>query len=199
MLLPFAGFCQENPPSPLAKYSAEWNSTKYAACNTAARASYMSKEEKETIYILNLARANPKLFCKTVVKSYCASSDIDLSSEHYYKSLVKELNGMKPLHILTVDSTCWASAACHAETAGKKGYTGHQRQSEKCQRLKRYNGECCSYGTPDPVGIIVTLLVDEGVESLGHRDILLGEYRKIGVAKRPHTGYGSNTVLDLAY
>eukprot|EP01030_Chromulinospumella_sphaerica_P019949 gene19949-biopygen17680 len=115
-----------NAPSPLAAYSSEWNADKYKACNTAANARYMSDEERTTIYILNLARTNPKLFCETVVKPYCKKAGIDMGSEHYFKSLVK-----------------------------------------------RYNGECCSYGVSGPVGVIVDLLVDEGVENLGHREILL--------------------------
>lgn len=185
--------------SPLANYSAAWNAAKYKACNTAGNARYMSEEERVTIYVLNLARTNPKLFCETVVKPYCEEAGIDMNSEHYYKSLVREMNKMAALSILQPDSACWASAACHAEAAGKSGYTGHERKSSKCQRLKRYNGECCSYGTNGAVGVVVTLLVDEGVENLGHREILLTEYRKIGVATRPHSGYRTNTVLDLMY
>lgn len=183
----------------MARYSDEWNAARYAACNTAAQAKYMTEEERNIIYILNLARMNPKLFCETVVKPYCEEAGIDMSSEHYYKSLVRQMKKMAPLGLLQPDNACWASAACHAETAGKKGYTGHERQTSKCRQVKRYNGECCSYGIASPVGIIVDLLVDEGVESLGHREILLTEYKKIGVAKRLHSSYRVNTVLDLVY
>lgn len=188
-----------NVSSPLARYSSEWNADKYKACNTAANARYMSEEERTTIYVLNLARTNPKLFCETVVKPYCEEAGIEMNSEHYYKSLVRQLNKMEPLGLLQPDNICWTSAACHAETAGKNGYTGHERQTSKCNQVKRYNGECCSYGVVSPVGVIVDLLVDEGVESLGHREILLTEYKKIGVATRPHSSYRTNTVLDLVF
>ena len=202
MLLLFGSFSEivrAQNRVPLAEYSTEWNAAKYAACNTAAQAKYMTEEERTIIYILNLARTNPKLFCETVVKPYCEEADIDMSSEHYYKSLVRQMNKMEPLGLLQPDHACWASAACHAETSGKKGYTGHQRQTSKCQQVKRYNGECCSYGVSGAVGVIVDLLVDEGVENLGHREILLGGYKKAGVATRPHNSYRTNTVIDVVY
>jgi len=198
-IVPLQVFAQAKATSPLAQYSTEWNAAKYKACNTAARARYMTDEEKTVIYVLNLARTYPKLFCETVVNPYCASSDINVNSEHYYKSLVRQMNSMEPLGILQPNQDCFASASCHAETAGRSGYVGHDRQSEKCRKVKRYNGECCSYGTSDPVGIVVTLLVDEDVESLGHREILLGKYTKIGVAKRAHAEYRTNTVMDLLF
>jgi uncharacterized protein YkwD len=199
LLSPYFAFCQKSSTSPLSKYSEEWNAPKYTTCNTAAQAKYMTEEERTTIYVLNLARMNPKLFCQTVVRPYAEEAGIDMSSEHYYKSLMRQMNKMEPLGLLQPDNACWASAACHAEAMGATGKTGHERKSSKCKQVKHYNGECCSYGVNGAVGVIVDLLVDEGVESLGHREILLTEYKKIGVATRPHSSYRTNTVLDLSF
>ncbi|MBX2905599.1 MAG: hypothetical protein KF744_06140 [Taibaiella sp.] len=199
LLMPFIGLSQKSASSPLAKYSSEWNAAKYAVCTTAAQAKYMTEDERTTIYVLNLARMNPKLFCKSVVTPYCEQAGIDMSSEHFYLSLVKRLNEMEPLGLLQPDKACWVSAACYAEIAGNAGRTGHERKNTECEQVKRYNGECCSYGVHGAAAIIVDLLVDEGVQSLGHREILLTEYRKIGVATRPHKKYGTNTVLDLVF
>lgn len=183
--------------NPLASYSEEWNAPKYNSCNTAAAAKYMSAEERTLIWVLNMARTNPSLFCKTVVAPYSKANGIDMESEQYYLSLMKQMRYMEPLGILQPDKSCFASAQCHAVSAGNKGYTGHNRQSVECRKLQKYNGECCSYGVHDAIGVVVTLLVDEDVPSLGHRNILLGAYTQIGVATRPHKGYGTNTVLDL--
>ena len=60
-----------------------------------------------------------------------------------------------------------------------------------------YGGECCQYGTDNALGVVMQLLIDEGIESLGHRKILMGDYTLIGVAMRPHIAYRVNTVLDL--
>lgn len=190
-------WAQSASQNPLAAYSSEWAEKKYDQCNTAARETYLSASERELIWVLNMARANPKLFCRTVVAPFAKENGIDMESEVYYLSLMREMNKMEPLGILSPDKASATSAACHAESSGKSGYTGHDRQNATCNKLKKFNGECCSYGETEPVGVIVTLLVDEDVPSLGHRYILLGAYAKIGVAIRPHKIYRTNAVLDL--
>jgi uncharacterized protein YkwD len=59
-------------------------------------------------------------------------------------------------------------------------------------------GECCYYGVEDAFDIIVDLLIDQGVSSLGHRKICLSpSYTELGVSIQPHKTYSSNTVLDF--
>jgi len=183
--------------NPLIAYSTEWDAPEYAACNTAAKATYMSAQERELIWVLNMARLNPPLFARTVVKPYSAENGIDMESQQYYRSLMRDLMKMEPLTSLIPDRTAYNSARCHAETSGKAGYDGHKRQTSQCEQVKKFHGECCSYGVETPVGVVVTLLVDEDVPSLGHRKICLGAYGKIGVAIRPHKGYRTNAVMDF--
>jgi hypothetical protein len=183
--------------NPLASYSEQWNAATYNSCNTAAKASYLTAEEKELIWILNMARANPEQFAMTVVKPYSERHGIDMDSKQYYKTLMKQMLSIAPLSILQPDKTAFISAECHAVSGGKSGYVGHSRQSAQCKKVQKYNGECCSYGVHEPVGIIVTLLVDEDVPSLGHRMICLGDYTKVATAIRPHKGYDINAVLDF--
>lgn len=184
--------------SPLAKYSAEWNGPKYSACNTAANTTYLSAREKEIIYVLNLARMDPKLFCKTVLP-YASeiSSFIDTANTVYYKTLVKEMLEMAPLKLLKPDEKCYASAQCHAASTGKTGYVGHDRKTPECRNKQYYSGECCQYGVSDPLGIILNLLVDENVQSLGHRRICLGSYEVLAPSCQPHKAYGTVAVLDF--
>jgi uncharacterized protein YkwD len=184
--------------SPLAAYSAEWNDPRYKVCNTAEKATYMTPDERKMIYILNLARMNPRLFCKSVVSAAGRISEfIDTNSSQYYGTLVTTLNNMEPLPILAPDELCVVSARCHAQSAGKLGYVGHDRKNATCRKNKHFMGECCSYGSSDPLEIILILLDDNGVESLGHRTICLGAYEKIGVAIEPHKSYTHNAVLDF--
>ena len=187
--------------SPLAVYSREWNKPEYARCNTAENVNYMSAAEKNMIYVLNLVRANPKLFVNTVLLKYPGRSGQDhlLNDSFYFQSLVKTLLVLKPLSILQPDKECYSSAHCHALLSGISGYVGHERQNIDCERITYFNGECCDYGHNDPVDIILSLLIDEGVESLGHRSICLGEYEKLGVSVQPHKVYGYNAVLDLHF
>jgi uncharacterized protein YkwD len=198
LLAPICGYCKHGDTSPLAAYSARWNDPKYRVCNTAEKVGYMTEKEKELIYVLNLARMNPKLFCETVLpRAHDISSFIDTSNEVYYKTLVATMRQMTPLNILQPDSLCMVSARCHATTSGKVGYVGHERRNEKCRKNKHYYGECCNYGSDEPLEILLLLLEDHGVPSLGHRKICLGTYNMIGVAIAPHTTYEHNAVMDF--
>lgn len=180
-------------PSPLAEYSTAWNDAKYLKCNTAATANYMTSVEKEVIYILNLLRTNPSLFATTVISKY------PTNQTSYYKSLLATMQKLKPLNLLYPDSLCFAGAQCHAINSGKEGYVGHTRSKEECNKKWYYNGECCDYGHNKPLDIIMSLLIDEGITSLGHRKICLDSYNKIGVSLQPHKVYRFTTVIDFHY
>jgi hypothetical protein len=189
--------------SPLSAFSSAWNAPQYKTCNTAAKANYMSVKEKEIIYILNMARMNPKLFAATVVKKYPEYPDYMqhgyLVNTEYYTSLLDTMSKMKPMNMLYPDSLCFVSAQCHAYYSGLTGYTGHQRDNDTCKKVKYFYGECCDYGPTEPLDIVMHLLIDEDVPSLGHRYICFGMYRKIGVSMQPHKAYGINTVMDFYY
>ena len=69
-------FCEPVPArvpdtlSPLSVFSTEWDKPEYRVCNTAADASFLSEPEKQIIYVLNLARANPPLFTKKIGRAH---------------------------------------------------------------------------------------------------------------------------------
>lgn len=179
--------------SPLAGYSTDWNDARYLTCNTAVNANYMTKVEKEIIYILNLARINPELFANTVIKKYPAPHSA------YYSSLLKTMLTLKPVKLLYPDSLCFAGALCHAINSGVEGYVGHTRSMEECRKKWYFSGECCDYGHNKPIDIIMSLLIDEDVSSLGHRKICLSDYKKIGVSLQFHKTYRYTAVLDFHY
>lgn len=187
--------------SPLAKYAAEWNMPIYAECNTAANEKYLQPKEKEIIYILNLVRVYPKLFANTVLTKYPKMSDkLELLNDTYYfKSLLETLRKLEAKPLLFADKKCYTSAFCHAKSSGKRGYTGHDRLTNECEKKSYFNGECCDYGNDDPLDIVLSLLIDTNVPSLGHRNILLSSYEKIGVSFQPHKKYEFSAVIDLHY
>lgn len=186
--------------SPLANYSSEWNKPVYSKCNTADKAIYMNKTEREVIYILNLIRSYPAQFAKDVLQSYPDKTDRGwISDNTYFESLMDTLLKMKPVNVLIPDKTCYTSAECHATTSGSVGYVGHERQSKDCEKKKDFNAECCDYGHNNALDIVLALLIDEGVPSLGHRWACLGYYKKIGISIKPHKGYRYNSVLDFSF
>ena len=196
--LGFAASAQKKVTSPLSAYSRKWDDAKYLACNTAKNSSYMSDSEKKIIYILNLARMNPKLFAETVVLTFHPDAGKNESGEpRYVSSLIAMLDTVRPLNLLKPDQDCYKSAYMHASTSGKLGYTGHERQTTAATKAQRFRGECCSYGHGSPIQIVMQLLVDQDVPSLGHRMICLGSYTTIGVSLEPHKSWSYNCVLDF--
>ncbi len=187
--------------SPLASYSEIWNDVKYSTCNTAANANYMTGAEKEVIYILNLLRTYPALFAKTVLSKYpeVSGQGYLATDSFYYISLITALQKQQPLNILYPDNNCFISAKCHAYNSGITNYVGHERKAKDCREKKYYYGECCDYGHKEPLDIVLSLLIDEGIPSLGHRMVCLTNFTKIGVSIQPHVRYGVNAVLDFYY
>ena len=159
----------------------------------------MSSEEKLVLYVLNLARINPSLFMETVIKSYPGySGNNNLTKSRFFKSLIADMGKLKPLPLLVPDEKCFKSADCHAQSAGRLSYVGHVRQTNDCKKTESYRAECCSYGFSKAVDIIVTLLIDEEVPSLAHRNIMFTPYKRAAVSIQPHKKYQTNTVIDFA-
>lgn len=163
-----------------------WKTEQLQKANTAVNVTSLSKQEKEIILYVNLARLYPKDF----VKNELSNS----SPGKYEASLIKTLKSMKPLNPLAFDETLYEFAKCYSKEMGDKGAVGHKRK--KCK-----NGnfaECCSYGMSTGREVVLQLLIDDDVPSLGHRKICLAEhYSKIGVSVYPHKVYGICAVLDI--
>lgn len=198
-LFPLTGFAQTST-NPLSAWSAEWDQPRFASCNTAAGIPYYTAKEQELIRVLNMARLDPALFLNTVVKVYPERASKGwLVNVWEYNNLKTELGKQKPLGILQPDSLCHVSALCHAEESGKRGYVGHDRFSKACEQKEHFNAECCDYGFTEAVDIVMHLLIDQDVPSLGHRHALLGNYTKLGVSIQPHQAYTHTAVLDFYY
>jgi len=184
--------------TPLSKFSKEWSHPKYVGCNTAKYSSFLTQKEKQVIFILNLARTNPLHFLNSVVKRYPEiSGKPNMVNSSYYKSLLVFLQTQSQLPILQPENILFESARCHAINSGKIGYEGHDRQSENCKKVEKFLGECCFYGADDPFKIVMELMIDEDVPSLGHREIFFTPYTQIGVSIQPHVRYRWNSVLDF--
>ena len=113
--------------------------------------------------------------------------------------MIDTLLSLQPKGMLYPNEDCYNSARCHAYSSGRTGYVGHQRKSKECKEKKHYFGECCDYGNSDALQIVLSLLIDEGVPSLGHRYLCLNTYTQVGVSIQPHKKYGTNTVIDFYY
>lgn len=159
--------------------------------NSGKNIAWMSDNEKATLYYLNMARMDPKGFCKKYI-----TPKLKLDPDNtYISSCIVYMNSIEPLGALVPEKKLFESAKCHASTTGKIGYVGHERKDKNCKSY--FWGECISYGVSSGLNIVIQLLVDDGVPSLGHRYICLGTYTEIGISQENHTAYGVNTVLDF--
>lgn len=184
--------------NPLIAYSFKWNDKKYNDLNTTYLCKFLTPKEKEIIWILNMIRFNPNLVAESLLENTDSKYYVKQSSRnHYYTSLLNTLKKLKPnTNPLQPDSLAFISAKCHAITSGKTGYVGHDRKRNECK--KDFFGECCDYGNKDPLDILMSLLLDYDVPSLGHRDICLSaDYSLIGTSIQPHKIYEYNAVLDF--
>ena len=158
----------------------------------------ISNLEKQIIYYTNLARLNPKLFAQTYVQKYIDENEI---VNNYAKSLIRDLNKVKKLDVLTYSEDLYYCAKAHAESNGKKGLEGHQNYNARFKKYASqyaYSGENCDYGNDDALDVVMSLLIDEDVPGTGHRFNMLNKsYKFIGVAYAPHKKLIHNVVIDF--
>lgn len=184
------GLTIEDPDPDPAWSRSMWNSNTNRDTACANKTTWLTANEKKIYYHLNQARLDPKGFCTRHILPQLKED----SGNIYLLTLVDYMMHMQPRNALKPEKKLFESAKCHAISSGKEGYTGHTRL-KGC--TGNFFGECCSYGVYDPLGVVLQLLIDEGVSSLGHRYICLGWYEECGISIQPHTGYGTNVVLDF--
>lgn len=161
----------------------------------------MDSTERGLLFYTNLVRINPRLFCATYLQKYIDVNNLDRKN-YYVSSLIKELNKLKPIKALDFDKSLYDMAKVHAISMGVKGKIGHDEFDKRIKKFLNNKfamiGENCEYGSSDPLEILMCLLIDEGVASLGHRKNLLNpEFNYVGISFKPHKTYGVNCVMDF--
>ncbi len=158
--------------------------------------SNLTQEEKNIIKYLNLCRMYPQEFLKLEVLDSInrKQNKHDLKNTEYRRSLIVHLQRMKPMKPLVYDSLLSEDAKCFANEIGKEGRRGHHRNI--CPPKK--SAECISYARNSGIEVLLQLLIDNNVKSLGHRNICLDStYSYIGCAITPHLKYKTCSVLEL--
>jgi hypothetical protein len=68
----------------------KWKVDDIEACNTAKNANYLTEEEKNAIWLINLARFDGALFAQTFFREYLEKDDLEHTI--YVRTLYKDLN-----------------------------------------------------------------------------------------------------------
>ncbi len=182
-----------------------WTSAEKTKANTAKNESYLMQDEKDIIYLMNLARIDGRKFAKTYLDDYVADNGLKKTNK-YIQSLYKDLKNVSDGGVLYSSENLYKSAKFHAKDMGETGQVGHSSSdgTSTFKRIKRYAtggsmAENCSYGYQKALDIVMQLLIDENVSSLGHRkNILSNSYRAVGVSIEPHQTYRFNCVQDFS-
>ena len=188
---------QQSTDSDISKY---FTQSQINAATTFSSADYLTDEEKNVIFYCNLARLDGKAFVEAFL------SDLKTSQDSYEKSLIDTLVTVKDFPMLVPNKKLSEAAAYHANDIGKAGVVQHESTdgTKTFDRIRQYYqggymAENISCGYSDALSIVRQLLIDKGVESLGHRKNILGiNYNRIGVAIREHATYRHCCVQDFS-
>lgn len=169
-----------------------WTQEELRSANTTKEArTYMHSSERDIITVLNLARMYPKRFVE--LELTIEKEDYDYE---YKRSLINHMLSMEPIHAVKPNQSMYQLARCWAKESGELGLIGHDR----IQCDDGFWAECCSYGKDNALGIILQLLIDYNVPSLGHRIICLSDrYTTVGATIDNHSVYGYISVLDFGF
>lgn len=189
-----AGFCQSYPG-----FSAE----AVKKLNTAEDTEYLDENEKEVILYINLVRNNGSLFWDSIVAPYIKENE--LFESRYTRSLKADLAKTKNLPPLFPELELYNCAKMHAIASGKAGVVGHdasagsfEKRGSSLKSILENFSENCDYGSNMAVDIIINLLIDEDIPSLGHRkNILQPNIDVIGVSIQKHKTYEYTCVQDF--
>lgn len=175
--------------------SNRWGTVEIAEANTGKNVTYLNEVEKETLLYLNLARLYPRKYAQIEVPRDMLFSRSEKAKWLLYrKSLLKTLNSMHPLQALQPDSLMTVNAKCFAKESSELGTVGHKR----IQCTKENWEECCAYGSATGRQIVLSLLIDYNVPSLGHRYACLSEINtKAGLGFDNHPRYRYCLVLVM--
>jgi len=179
-------------------YAQAWTQDQLSKANTAADIEYLSQVEKDVILYINLARLYPKQFARQEVNNYYGPKKYGgyLKDSPYRASLLKKLLTMQALKALRFDEKMYKSAKCFAIESGEAGKTGHKRTTCPEENV----AECCSYGMSTGKDVVLQLLIDHGVPSLGHRKICLDpSYTKVGAGEYAHKAHETCTVVNMIW
>ena len=183
--------------------------------DTARDVDYMDDIEKDVVLEMNMARSNPKKYSELYIEPRVKKFNGKLYNGNLQTNegvtvvneCIKFMNNQKALPVLLPSKGLTLAAKDHASTQSLTDKTGHTGTdgSDPFKRMKRYGsyktaGENISYGSKSAREIVVTLLIDDGVKSRGHRkNIMNKDFSTTGIGfASKHKLYGCECVLDYA-
>lgn len=186
--------------------------------DTARDVNYLTENEKEIILEMNMLRYNPAMYAQQHMQwmeAFYSGKILKIPGKTPYQTeegrsalqeCLKVLKQASPAPILYPSYGMTKACELLVYDQGNTGKTGHRGSDNSTpdSRLNRfgtftgYFAENIHYGDTEPRFIIISLLIDDGVRSRGHRNTLLStDYHHTGVATGAHK-YGEMCVINYA-
>jgi hypothetical protein len=180
-------------------YAPGWTVAEVAAADLARGETAWTDEEKNALLHVNLARLYPSKYWNIEVEPWDPGEKYQRDDAKELASLKRTLVSMAPVAALSPSSTLRAEAQCLAKLQARTGAIGHERGSRCPIAPQQMWAENCSYGYSGGRDIIISLLIDENVPSLGHRENCLDPgLKRCGIFQGDHARYGGMAVMDFA-
>jgi hypothetical protein len=187
--------------------------------DTAREVSYLSDEEKDVILEMNMLRHNPPMYAKQHIswmKAFYNGKMLEIPGKiplktsegaEAFDECIKAL--MKAESAPPLVPSTGMTKACRLLVYDQEltGTTGHKDSAgnhpiDRLMKFGNFSGyfaENIHYGDIEPRFIVISLLIDDGVRSRGHRKNLLNpEFNRTGIAIGKHKEYGGLCVINYA-
>lgn len=178
----------------------------------------LSKDERELLTEINLARANPQQYASYLEglkplfhgKEYQPTGQDSFTTQEGWSAVedaIKFLRATKPQEPLSASHGLCLAALSHVKDQSESGATGHKGNDSSFieQRVKPFGswqggiGENLTYGNQSARERLLTWLIDDGFPGRGHRlRLLSSDYKVAGVCCGPHPQFKSMCVITLA-
>ncbi|HLR37150.1 MAG TPA: hypothetical protein VK084_03810 [Chitinophagaceae bacterium] len=187
----FATGCGTQKPSTFSTVTQSFNADRY---------------EKQVLYYINKVRQNPKRFYNQYVENYIKENSDDFTS-YYTKSLRKRLLNQQPLPPFQKSNTLQSITLkqLHYLTHKLKGRKLTHKQGSisfseriKGSNLHRFAENLYRATKNSALEVVLDLLIDQNVRSLGHRkNILNKNYKLINIQSAKASNGYIVTVMDF--
>jgi len=176
-----------------------WTAAEVAAADLARGETAWTVEEKNALLHVNLVRLYPKKYWSIEVEPWNPAEEYQRDDAQELASLKRTLLSMAPVAALLPSAALRDEAECLAKLQARTGAIGHERGSRCPRAPQRMWAENCSYGYSGGRDVIISLLIDEDVPSLGHRENCLNPgLKRCGIYQGDHARYERMAVMDFA-
>lgn len=187
--------------------------------DTARDVTYLSTEEKDIIFELNKVRYDPVKYARESIQwmgVFYEGKLLKLPGKEIleteegkaaFDDCIKVMEQSKPAPLLYPSKGMSKACMLLVYDQSQTGETGHRGSgnSTPVDRVKKFGNfegdyaENIHYGNCDPIFVVISLLIDDGVRSRGHRKTILDpSFNHTGIAIGKHKIYGQMCVNTYA-